>query len=393
MRILEVIEFFSPSMGGSAQVAYQTARHLAARGHEVTVVASDFSADGARFPDEDFQTLLFPCAFARWGFYVTPGLIGWARRHLAGYDIIHLHNVRTFQNAVVGGLARRRSVPYVLSAHGSLPIIIQRQAPKRIFDFVIGHRLIDNAAQLLAVSPFETSQYVDAGIPRDRVRVILNGIDLHEFETLPPRGELRQRLALPDSSAVVLYLGRLHQRKGINHLIDAFAALRRRIRDAILIIAGPDDGELARLKGQVDALKLGNHVYFTGPLYGQDKLTAYVDTDVLVSPAIHEIFGLVPFEALMCGTPVIVADDSGSGQLIAEAGAGYLVRYGDVDGLTNALEVALDCPEKTDAMIRAGQNFARSRLHWPAIAQELEQVYEGALSTEAAAMQSRMARS
>ena len=114
MRILQVIEFFSPKMGGSAQVAFQISRHLAQRGHDLSVWASDYGSREVRFPEEDFETHLFHTLFARWGFYLTPNLVSWARDHLQEFDIIHMHNVRTFQNIVVSYYARRFGIPYVL---------------------------------------------------------------------------------------------------------------------------------------------------------------------------------------------------------------------------------------------------------------------------------------
>lgn len=376
MRILHVIPFFTPSKGGSAQVAYQMARHLGERGHDVTVVASDSGADKSSFATGPFEVVLLPAAIARWGFYVTPALPGWADRNLGHFDVVHMHEVRTFQNAVVRRYSLHYGKRYVISAHGTLPIIVQRRLPKRIYDLVIGKRLIEDAAQFIAVSPFEADQYVDAGVHRNRVRVVLNGIDLREYATLPAKGAFRTRYAIPESVAVILYLGRLHQRKGINNLIDAFATIRKDKPNSMLLIAGPDDGEMEALKTQVGMLQLGDHVRFTGALYDKEKLSAYVDADVLVSPAIHEIFGLVPFEALMCGTPVVVADDSGSGQLISQAKAGYLTRYGDVTGLVNVLERALTHQNETTEMVRSGQAFVRTYLQWPKIAQELEHVYQ-----------------
>jgi glycosyltransferase involved in cell wall biosynthesis len=375
MRILQVIEFFTPRMGGSAQVAYQTARHLARRGHAVTVWSSDYGRDGALFPAAGFELLTFPCRWARWGFYLTPALVGWARRHLRQFDVVHLHNVRTFQNLVVGGLAHRYGVPYVLSAHGSLPVIVERKLPKRVYDLLIGRRLLAGASRLIGVSPFEVQQYAAFGVEADRVDVVCNGLELDEFSDLPARGTLRQKLDIPDQTRVILYLGRLHRRKGIDHLIQVFARIPQDDFDTLLMIAGPDDGEWDALQALVEQLKVEERVIFTGPLYGVDKLAAYVDADLLASPAVHEVFGLVPFEALMCGTPVVVSDDGGSGQLIAAARAGFLAPYGDQAALATALHRVLNnCPE-AQAQVRAGQAFVRRYLDWKAIAGELEALY------------------
>ena len=375
MRILQVLPYFSPRMGGSAQVVYHTAKHLGNRGHDVTVVTGDYKHRQASFSEGDFQRVLLRSVVSRWGFYFTPSLVAWAREHIAGFDVIHVHEVRTFQNVIMRHFAVRYGIPYVLSAHGTLPIIVERKLAKRAYDRLFGRRLIAGASRLIAVSPVEVEQYVAWGVDPERITMIPNGLDLGEFSNLPPRGTFRNRLGIPDGARIVLFLGRLHRIKGLAYLIRAFARLRVQLPDCLLVIAGPDDGELSHLQALASRLRLREQVLFTGPLYGEDKLAAYVDAEVLASPAVYEIFGLVPFEALMCGTPVIVTDDCGSGQLIREAQAGYLVPYGDVEGLATALLRALTNREEAMRKVKAGQAYIRERLDWDVIVGDLQKVY------------------
>src|SRR5690606_32319496 len=152
MRILQLIEFFTPKMGGSPRVAYHTAKQLAARGHDVTVCSSNYGVNEAAFPDGGFDRILFPCIFARANFYVTPGLISWAIRHLRNFDVIHMHSLRTFQNMTVSTLAQIHGIPYVISPHGSLPLLNSRESLKKLYDLVAGSRLIQGAHSLIAVS-------------------------------------------------------------------------------------------------------------------------------------------------------------------------------------------------------------------------------------------------
>jgi glycosyltransferase involved in cell wall biosynthesis len=376
MRVLQVLPYFSPRMGGVARVVFDIATHLSRRGHDVTVVAGDYKQDEAGFPPGEFRQVLLHSVFSHWGFYYTPSLIGWMRDHVADFEMIHLHEVRTFQNAVALRYARSYGVPYVLSAHGTLPVIVERKLAKRIYDLLVGRLLLTSASRLVAVSTLEAEQYRLAGsIEERRIRVIYNGLDLDEFSRLPPKGLLRKKLRIPPEAPVVLFLGRLHRIKGIDHLLEAFARLREEAKDTVLVIAGPDQGELAHLRALVNRLRLGQGVRFAGPLYGEDKLAAYVDADVVASPGAYEIFGLVPFEALECGTPVVVGDGSGVSQLIREAGAGYAVPPGDVDALVDTLRRALTDREATAAQVTAGQAFVRRELDWAAIAGRLEHLY------------------
>lgn len=376
MRILQVLPYFSPSMGGVARVVFDLARHLSYRGHDVTVVAGDYKQAEASFPPDEFRQVLLRSVFSRWGFYYTPSLVAWMRAHVPEFDVIHLHEVRTFQNAVARRFALRHNLPYVLSAHGTLPVIVQRKLAKRAYDLFFGRALLASASRLVAVSPLEAEQYRQiGGAEASRVRVIYNGLDLDEFSHLPPRGLLRQKLGIPLQAPVVLFLGRLHRIKGVDHLLQSFARLGEEVPEAILVIAGPDEGELAHLQALARRLRLVDRVQFAGPLYGQDKLSAYVDADVVASPGGYEIFGLVPFEALMCGTPVVVSDGGGANQLIWESGSGYLVPYGDVPALTAVLRQALTDSAAAMRQVEAGLKFVRTTLDWRVITIRVEALY------------------
>lgn len=375
MRILQVTEFFTPATGGSTHVAYELSKHLALRGHNVTVCSSDFGKGDSLFPDAPFEWLCFSSLPSRWKFYITPGLIPWTWEHVADFDVVHMHNLRTFQNAVVGARARQAGVPVVISCHGSLPLLTGHHTVKRAYDQLFGRRLMQSAARLVAVSEVEAEQYLQMGFPGSKISIIPNAIDLQAFERLPEPGVFRQKINIPSDKKLVLSLGRIHPIKGLDHLISAFARLTCSFADARLVIAGPDEGDLSRLRSMAKQEGVEKHTYFPGPLYGEEKLAALADADVVTCPSMYEIFGLVPFEALMCGTPVIVTDDTGSGQLIREAGAGYLVHYGDIDALSQALLRILTDQNQRSCKVKHGQEFIRERLAWDVIVVMLEKLY------------------
>ncbi|HEX9116292.1 MAG TPA: glycosyltransferase, partial [Anaerolineae bacterium] len=375
MRILHVIPYFTPEMGGSARVAYQMAYHLGRRGHQVTVLTSDYGMRHSRFAPGPFEIACLSTTIARWGFYVNPALPGWAASHTTQFDLIHMHTVRTYQNAVLARHAAAGRVPFIISAHGTLPVIMQRQAAKRAYDLIAGRSLLAAASRMVAVSTAEAEQYRAAGIDARRIRIVPNGLDLDEFANLPAPGSFRRRFAsLPPQARLLLYLGRLHRIKGVDRLIEAFARLARQ-DGSVLIVVGPDDGDLANLRAVAARLGVGDCVWFAGPLYGRDRLAALVDADVVAAPSRYEIFGLVPFEALMCGTPVIVADDCGSGELIGEAGAGEVVSAGDIAGLAAALQRTSKARPGAMQKVASGQAFVRAHLDWNTVIAGLEDVY------------------
>jgi glycosyltransferase involved in cell wall biosynthesis len=376
MRILQVAPFFSPKMGGSARIVFQTSKYLANRGHRVTVLAGDFGLKEVRFTSySGFEQVLLPSLMSKWGFYLTPNLITWCRKHIKDFDVIYLHEVRTFQNVILHHFSKRMKIPYLISAHGTLPIIEHRKCAKRAFDRFFGSSLLQGAACLIAVSRAEMEQYLNAGLKPERTRLIPNGLDLDEFLYLPARGIFRRKLGVPGREAkILLFLGRLHRIKGLNYLLESFAYLAGAGDPLCLAIAGPDGGEQSVLQSLAVRLGVSDRTIFPGPLYQQEKLAALVDADVLVYPSKYEIFGLVPCEALLCGTPVVVSDVGGLRDFIRESGAGYLVPCGDSHALAAGISRALSRPDESARMVKAGQRFIRERLNWKVIIPEVEAV-------------------
>src|SRR6185369_9429790 len=123
---------------------------------------------------------------------------------------------------------------------------------------------------------------------------------------------------------------------------------------ASLVIAGNDMGGTAEARQLAASLGIGERTHMTGLLAGRDRLDALTAAAVVVYPSQREIFGLVPLEALLCGTPVIVAGDSGCGEVVRGTGGGQVIPYGDPSALANAIDTALaDLPAWHDAASRA----------------------------------------
>jgi glycosyltransferase involved in cell wall biosynthesis len=211
------------------------------------------------------------------------------------------------------------------------------------------------------------------GVSEDKIEIVPNGIDLAEFENLPQRGEFRKKYGLDDSQKIILYLGRIHQTKGIDLLARAFADLTKELDRAKLVIVGPDDGYLPALKKLIKELKIEEKVIFTGPLYEEEKLKTYIDADVFVNPRADEIFGLVFLEALACGTPVICSRGCGIADVI-DGQAGLAVPY-DKDRLSDAILRMLSDDKMRQQFREKGKLLVRERYNWGKIVEQVEGLY------------------
>ena len=395
MRILYVTTTFPPkSFGGVTTVSYKVARMMSGRGHQVTVFTTDLEDRSARTPRprelvemSGLSVHYFANAsnrLANAGFFSPMMMIRAIRRHILDFDLIHVHDLRSLPSVAVHHYALMHKVPYVLQAHGSAATFFQKGLLKSAYDRMWGQSLLADAGRLIATTPAEAQQLIGMGAREERVAVVPNGIDVSEFANPPPRGSLRQKLGIPDSHRIVLFLGRLNRVKGADLLVDAFAQLSRDHQDVDLIIAGPDDGDLGTISKMIDDLRLRDRAWCVGTLTGKDKLAAYVDADIFVLPSRYEIFGLVTFESIMCGTPVVVTDACGTASMVRDAGMGYVAKAGDTASLCDMIARALSDPSEGSDQVERGQRYVMDNLALDIVVTQLESLYGELLPPEGA---------
>jgi glycosyltransferase involved in cell wall biosynthesis len=375
MRILHVIPYFSPRRGGDVNVCHMLSKHLAKMGHEVTIITTDLELDEGfvnSVRDEGIEVVIFHNVVNASLFLVSPSMKAWVIKNIRNYDIVHMHSFRSYQNIIVSKYCKRYGIPYVLQAHGSVLPSLGKESLKRIFDMVWGHKYLESASRVIAVADMESMQYRYMGASESKIELIPNGIELAKFINLPQRGEFRKRYLPGGDKRIVLYLGRLHEIKGIGLLVDAYAKIVKSVQDSALVIIGPDFGLLPALKEQIAGLGIKNDVLILGPLYGEDKLKAFVDADVYVLPSSYEIFSIAVLEACACNTPVVVTDRCGIAKAIDDT-VGIVVGY-DERALASAIIDILSSRKLHDRYADNCKDMV-SRYDWESIVRKLEQVY------------------
>lgn len=380
--------FYYPAWayGGIPRVVYEVSRRQVRMGHEVTVITTDVydaksrvvvdaspvSIEGVRtFYVRNFSNRL---AYSMQVF-LPAALPDEAVEQLRRADVVHMHGHRHLLNHLAFRHVARWRIPYVFSGHGTTLRIETKLLVKRVYDRVLGDRLLRGAAAYLAVSEAERQQYVRAGLRETKIHVIHNGVPLDEFRDLPPRGEFRDQYGIGAEARVVLFLGKITPRKGVEFLIQAFSRLNR--KDAVLVVAGNVVGGAAGALGKLAAgLGVEERVIFTGLLTGRARIAAYRDADVTVYASTLEVFGLVPFESLMCGTPVIVGDDCGSCEILSRAGTGDPVEYGNAIELADVMERVLGDRHRAKLAVDRGRRFIEKELSWETLVPRHIEVYK-----------------
>lgn len=171
----------------------------------------------------------------------------------------------------------------------------------------------------------------------------------------------------------MLYLGRIHRIKGIDILVRAFAEVIEKLDNVSLVVVGPDDGYLGELEALIRVLKIENNVLIIGPLYGRDNLEAYVDADVYVLPSRYEIWGITVFEAMACGTPIILTENCGIAEHFKDK-AGLVVKTDSLNLQEALLEMLMN--REKQKIFRENCKTVMQKFNISETVSRLEKVYE-----------------
>ena len=313
MRFLHVIPSVDPKGGGTIEGAHQLHRALTGLGHDGAFVTLD-APDATTL--QQFDAPIYPLGPALSGYGYGAQLVPWLRTHAAEFDAVLVNGLWQYP-----GLATRRALagsptPYFVFPHGMLDPWFKHAYPLkhlkkwlywpwaeyRVLRDATGVLFTCDEERLLARKSFWLyrarefiSSYGTASPPR--TDAITSGESfLQAFPQL--RGK-----------RLILFLGRIHEKKGCDLLIEAFAKVCRDMPDAHLVLAGPDSGALPdQLRNRIAQLGMQARVTWTGMLSGDKKWGAFHASDAFCLPSHQENFGIAVVEALACGCPVLISD-------------------------------------------------------------------------------------
>jgi glycosyltransferase involved in cell wall biosynthesis len=406
MRILNLTQTYAPFLefGGPPVKVRALSEALAKRGHDVTVLTADWGFE-SRFPTGDepvpggiapgvttrspfgwrrehngVAAIYLPTWFHYRALSWNPAAKRFARARLKNFDVVHIFGLYDFLGPAVATICRRRKLPYVIEPIGMYLPIVRSLWLKRIYHATLGRKMFREARFFVATSEQEVAELASAGVPREKISLRRNGVELPE--AFPERGKFRASHGISQDAKLILFLGRLSEKKSPDLLIEAFAMLLSSgaVGDLRLVLVGPDEsGMKARLRQIAVRLGVTSRVLFCEPLFDQAKWGAYRDADVFVLPSQNENFGNTALEAAAVGTPVVVTENCGVAPLLAGV-AGLVVAH-DAKTISQAIGKLLSEPE-LHAKFRAGSKEAAGQLGWEEPAKKMESLYRYLVGAE-----------
>jgi glycosyltransferase involved in cell wall biosynthesis len=381
MRVLHVVPTLDPAAGGPPIIALKLATSQAALGHEVdmltyTVPAAESDVKlilrQVRGAEKVKQRRIVPPTALE---SLTGRHAGMAMRSLAGrFDVVQLHGIWEPMLVAVARECRRAGVPYVVMPHGMLDpwSLSQKSMKKRFALALVTRRMLDRALFLHLGNrdELELIEPLKLTAPRE---IIPNGVSPEEVTDIPAPGAFRAAFPQLGDKPYILFLSRLHYKKGLDYLADAFALLAPRHADVQLVVAGPDGGARRDFEQRIAAAGLESRVHLVGPLYNELKSAAQVDAAVFCLPSRQEGFSIAIIEALAAGCPSVVSKPCHFPE-VEEEGAGYVVDLVPQE-IADALDRVLSNAARAKAMGQAGREYVLRKLTWPAISKVLIDAY------------------
>lgn len=237
------------------------------------------------------------------------------RRLIQNADVVHIHGYRNFLFTIVSLLAQFYKIPYIIQPRGALTSRFGRVRQKILFDQTIGYYLLRKASYAISLSDDENRDLIRAGVSVSRIAKIYNPLDPTIWSELPDGCHFKEKYQINSNDKVILFLSRIHEKKGLDILIEAFAGIDR--TDIRLCIVGPDDGYLSTAKALIHKYGIESKTIITGPLYDIEKLEAYRAADIYVLPTRGgEGLPTTIIEACYAGLPIIVTNTTEVSKII-----------------------------------------------------------------------------
>lgn len=373
LRVLHIIASVDRATGGPAEGLVQSVRYRSARGQLIEVLSVN-SPDAECLSEVSCKVTGVGPAFLRYGY--TPQIRRWIQANRQRFDVAVIHGL--WNHASIGGWqgCRRAGLPYVIFTHGMMDPWFRKVYPlkhwaKQLFWLIQGRALRD-AAEVLFTSEEEKrlAEGVFLGY-RYRPRVVAYAAA--EAPAPAPCEESAFQVTTPHlrGRPYLLYLSRIHEKKGCDLLIEAFARAARR-PELQLVMAGPVHGDLGeQLRDQAARLGVTDRIHWAGMIKGAAKAGAFRGAEAFVLTSHQENFGIAVAEALAYGRPVLISNQINIWREI-ESGGGGLVEPDTVEGAMRLIAAwEAMSPESRTAMGRAARVVYKNNFTVGAAARDL----------------------
>jgi len=391
MKILHIIPSYFPAYrhGGPVLSVHTINKWLTKLGVDVTVYTTNI--DGSELLDvplneevdvDGVKVFYFPLSFKIWEYSTLMHKA--LKKNLKNFDLVHITSVFLSASALGSYYAKQYGVPYLISPRGSLmkePLSMKSPWIKKIYLSLIEKENLKNAWGIHFTVEREKEEYEKASLPLQGGIVIPNAYEKKELGGENP--SIRERLGIynPDWK-IILFLGRINWKKGLDTLIPAFSEVLEKDPDVVLVVAGGNEEKYReKVESWVSEYGLERRVIFPGMLLGEEKEALLEESHVFVLPSYSENFGMAVVESLAFKTPVVVTPQVGVSPWVKESGSGIVVNK-DPDSVAQGILSILKDPEKAKDMGEKGARLVEEVFKPQNVAKRFLRVYKEIKNTK-----------
>ena len=370
---LNVVSHLDPRYGGLSAVVPYLGSAIAATG-QFSISLAAFCTPNELYSESNHPEIaltVWPTSRTDW--FRNRELRQQFHDLMSAADGVHIHGLWEHSTAAAARIARTLRKPYIISTHGMLePWALKNKAlKKKIYSALVERGNLRSAACLHALTHAEARDYRRYGLTGP-IAVIPNGV--HIPESISPDPFLNHFPAMR-GKRIILFMGRIHFKKGLDILVKSWASLAKQWPDAHLVLAGPD---FENTRASVEALAVEHgireKILFTGMLRNELKWSALAASQCFVLPSYSEGLSVSVLEAMGVGLPVIVTEQCNLPE-VETSGTGWLIKS-EIPSLTSSLSSFLNNSSRVNMEIgHRGRQLVKDRYNWTSVTERMINLY------------------
>lgn len=388
MKILHLVPSIAAVRGGTSIAVIEMVKGLRDIGIDAEIVTTndngktlldvplhrliEYEVEGEKVPVRFFPRFSPPIHAVR-EFAFSGSLTIWLWQHLRDYDLIHVHAIFSYPATIAMTIARQQNIPYVNSPHGLLcQWSLQQGAQKKHIYLNLLEKA--NLFGAKAIHVTARQEQVEIELLGWALKTVVLPLGLQISPAIADaREQLHRMLDIPSQVPILLFLSRIHPKKGLDYLIPALGKLRD--RHFAFVLAGSGDPEYeAALERLLQANHLGDRTFKLGFVTGINKNICLQGADLYVLTSHSENFGVSVLEALAAGTPVLITKGVALAELVRSQQLGWVVDL-EIDAIAAAIAQSLDQPQVNQQIGDRAAKYIAEHYTWNKIAVNLQQLY------------------
>ena len=386
MKILHIIPSVAVARGGPSQAILEMVKALNISGIEAEIATTNDNGPdlldvplGQRSQHQDVPVWFFPRfspnIHSVREFAFSAEFTIWLWKNIKNYDLIHIHAIFSYPSTMAMAIARHHKIPYIVRPLGQLCTwsLEQSARKKQIYLRLVERANLSHCRSIHFTAIQEQQEAVSLNLPVPSF-VLPHGLSIQPI--IPnARQRLRQYLNLPDDQPIVLFLSRLHPKKGLDYLIPALAQITD-LRFTFVLAGNGSPEYVAELQSLITSNNIQDRTQCPGFVTGELKDLFLQGSDLFVLTSYSENFGVSVLEALAAGLPAVVTPGVALSDLVRQQQLGYVPEL-DVLSISTSIRQALDHPTSAKAMGNKAHNFVSENYGWETIANRLGTIYQG----------------